>query len=259
MTVGVTAGWVEDDGSVVPYPLKFPDASRVVPPRRRAGLLEGAPTTAIPTASSRTGASGLASSRATAAEHREFMSWLPGRAPRASAAGPGHPQDFLGRAVDERSCRPATCCRRRRSCAAAAAGIRIVVVPRRDALGARRRDSRSWTRRASWPSTTATSSAAARAWLGSTAGGRAWRAATPRCARGGGVNICLANEYFPPHAAGRRRVEHRGRLAQALARHGERVVVVTPNYGAPAARGARRVPRPPLPFPVKRPAGRAVS
>ncbi|MBF8287141.1 MAG: hypothetical protein HW381_249 [Candidatus Rokubacteria bacterium] len=71
------------------------------------------------------------------------------------------------------------------------------------------------------------------------------------------MNICLANEYFPPHAPGGAEWSTEA-LARALARHGERVVVVTPNYGAPALeeRDGFRVRR--FPFPVKRPAGRAV-
>ena len=71
------------------------------------------------------------------------------------------------------------------------------------------------------------------------------------------MNICLANEYFPPHAPGGAEWSTEA-LARALARHGERVVVVTPNYGAPVLeeRDGFRVRR--FPFPVKRPAGRAV-
>lgn len=71
------------------------------------------------------------------------------------------------------------------------------------------------------------------------------------------MNICLANEYFPPHAPGGAEWSTEA-LARALARHGERVVVVTPNYGAPALeeRDGFRARR--FPFPVKRPAGRAV-
>src|SRR5262249_44054742 len=40
LTVGVTAGWVEDDGSITPYPRKFPEASRVVRLGAERGLLE---------------------------------------------------------------------------------------------------------------------------------------------------------------------------------------------------------------------------
>ena len=71
------------------------------------------------------------------------------------------------------------------------------------------------------------------------------------------MNICLANEYFPPHAPGGAEWSTAA-LAQALARRGERVVVATPNYGAPAVeeRDGFRVRR--FPFPLKRPPGRAV-
>jgi glycosyltransferase involved in cell wall biosynthesis len=71
------------------------------------------------------------------------------------------------------------------------------------------------------------------------------------------VNICLANEYFPPHAPGGAEWSTEA-LAQALARRGERVVVVTPNYGAAALeeRDGFRVRR--FAFPFKRPPGRAV-
>ncbi len=40
MTVAVTAGWVEADGSVVPFPRKFPDAAAAVRGGARRGLLE---------------------------------------------------------------------------------------------------------------------------------------------------------------------------------------------------------------------------
>lgn len=40
MTVGITAGWVERDGRVVPFPVKFPDAASVISEGARRGLLE---------------------------------------------------------------------------------------------------------------------------------------------------------------------------------------------------------------------------
>jgi len=40
MTVGITAGWVEYDGEVVPFPRKFPDAAGVVREGARRGQLE---------------------------------------------------------------------------------------------------------------------------------------------------------------------------------------------------------------------------
>ncbi|MBI3105854.1 MAG: glycosyltransferase family 4 protein [Candidatus Rokubacteria bacterium] len=69
------------------------------------------------------------------------------------------------------------------------------------------------------------------------------------------MNVCLANEYFPPHAPGGAEWSTEA-LARALARRGLRVVVVTPNYGAPAVeeRDGVRVRR--FPFPLKREPGR---
>lgn len=40
MTVAVTAGWVERDARVVPFPRKFPDAARVLREGARRGLVE---------------------------------------------------------------------------------------------------------------------------------------------------------------------------------------------------------------------------
>jgi len=67
--------------------------------------------------------------------------------------------------------------------------------------------------------------------------------------------IGLANEYFPPHAPGGAEWSTEA-LAGALARRGERVVVLTPNYGAPSDEGRDgfRVRR--FPFPVRLPPGR---
>jgi glycosyltransferase involved in cell wall biosynthesis len=71
------------------------------------------------------------------------------------------------------------------------------------------------------------------------------------------VKICLATEYFPPHAPGGAEWSTDA-LARALAGRGELVVVVTPNYGA-ASREERdgfTVVR--IAFPIKRPPGRHV-
>ncbi len=70
------------------------------------------------------------------------------------------------------------------------------------------------------------------------------------------TTICLATEYFPPHAPGGAEWSTDA-LASELARRGRRVLVVTPNYGA-ASREERdgfTVIR--FPFPVKRAPGRA--
>ena len=71
------------------------------------------------------------------------------------------------------------------------------------------------------------------------------------------MKVCLANEYFPPHAPGGAEWSTQA-LAQALVARGVGVVVATPNYGAPALeeRDGYRVRR--LPFPYKRPPGRTV-
>lgn len=69
--------------------------------------------------------------------------------------------------------------------------------------------------------------------------------------------ICLANEYFPPHAPGGAEWSTQA-LARALAQRGVRVVMVSPNYGAAPREECDgfRVRR--FPFPLKRPPGRAV-
>jgi peptidoglycan/xylan/chitin deacetylase (PgdA/CDA1 family) len=40
MTAGVTAGWVEDDGQVTPFPQKFPEAARMIRQGAERGLVE---------------------------------------------------------------------------------------------------------------------------------------------------------------------------------------------------------------------------
>jgi glycosyltransferase involved in cell wall biosynthesis len=67
------------------------------------------------------------------------------------------------------------------------------------------------------------------------------------------VIVCLANEYFPPHAPGGAEWSTEA-LARELARRAE-VVVVTPNYGAPAReqRDGFRICRFPM---FRRPPGR---
>lgn len=70
------------------------------------------------------------------------------------------------------------------------------------------------------------------------------------------MRICLVSEYFPPHAPGGAEWSTDA-LARALAGRGHRVLVVTPNYGAPRReeRDGFAVYR--FPFPAKRPPGRA--
>jgi glycosyltransferase involved in cell wall biosynthesis len=71
------------------------------------------------------------------------------------------------------------------------------------------------------------------------------------------MKICLATEYFPPHAPGGAEWSTEA-LARGLASRGERVVVITPNYGAPPReeRDGFAVAR--IAFPIKRPPGRHV-
>jgi glycosyltransferase involved in cell wall biosynthesis len=71
------------------------------------------------------------------------------------------------------------------------------------------------------------------------------------------MRVCLANEYFPPHAPGGAEWSTEA-LARALAARGVDVTIATPNYGAPAheERDGFRIRR--LPFPIKRPPGRAL-
>ena len=71
------------------------------------------------------------------------------------------------------------------------------------------------------------------------------------------MTICLLNEYFPPFAPGGGEWSVEA-LARALAARGHRVVVITPNYGAPAIeeRDGFLIRR--FPFPIKRPPGRTI-
>ena len=69
--------------------------------------------------------------------------------------------------------------------------------------------------------------------------------------------IGLANEYFPPHAPGGAEWSTRA-LALALASRGHEVIVITPNYGAPATEEFDGVRVRRFPFFLKRPPGRSV-
>jgi peptidoglycan/xylan/chitin deacetylase (PgdA/CDA1 family) len=89
MTVAVTAGWVERDGAIVPFPRKFPDAARVLREGADRGLLEVANhgyTHCVVK-------DGLFRPRLFSGNrmyHREFYDWLPERTHR----------EHLGRAQD---------------------------------------------------------------------------------------------------------------------------------------------------------------
>ena len=69
------------------------------------------------------------------------------------------------------------------------------------------------------------------------------------------MTVCLLTEYFPPHAPGGAEWSTEA-LARALVERGHRVLVITPNFGAPRweQRDGFTVLR--FPFPVKRPPGR---
>lgn len=64
------------------------------------------------------------------------------------------------------------------------------------------------------------------------------------------MNICFATEYYPPFAPGGAEWSTAA-LAEAMGRHGHRVVVVTPNYGAAPVEETGNVSVRRIPFPVK--------
>jgi hypothetical protein len=99
MTVAVTAGWVEGDGSVVPFPRKFPDAAAAIRHGVERGLLEvanhGYTHCVLERRSFRPR---LFSGNRTA--HREFHGWLPPETHREHIArAQGILQEFLGAPV----------------------------------------------------------------------------------------------------------------------------------------------------------------
>jgi peptidoglycan/xylan/chitin deacetylase (PgdA/CDA1 family) len=125
MTVGVTAGWVEDDGRVVPFPLKFPEAAAVIRRGVAGGLLEVANhgwTHCVL-------ADGLFRPRLFRGNrpyHREFHEWLPEPVHREHIArAQGVLQDFLGSAVVT-FVPPGNVFSKATLAAAAAAGLRYV-------------------------------------------------------------------------------------------------------------------------------------
>jgi glycosyltransferase involved in cell wall biosynthesis len=69
------------------------------------------------------------------------------------------------------------------------------------------------------------------------------------------VRICLVNEYFPPFTPGGAELSLDA-LARALAARGHRVVVVTPNWGAPRREERDGVLVERVAFPVRLPPGR---
>jgi hypothetical protein len=131
MTVGITAGWVEGDGTVTPYPRKFPAASRVVRQGVERGLLEVANHgyTHCVLAGGRFRPRLFSGNRA---DHREFYDWLPTAVHREHLRrAQAVLQEFLGRAV-ETFVPPGNVLSRKTLDAAPEVGIRFV-----SCLGAR--------------------------------------------------------------------------------------------------------------------------
>jgi hypothetical protein len=125
LTVAITAGWVEDDGSIVPYPVKFPDASRVIREGVERGLLEGANhgyTHCVLDG----GAFRPRWFSGNRSAHREFYDWLPARVHREHLKrAQGILEEFLGRPV-ETLVPPGNVLSRKTLVAAAEVGIRTV-------------------------------------------------------------------------------------------------------------------------------------
>ena len=125
LTVAITAGWVEDGGSITPYPAKFPAASRVVRQGVDRGLLEVANHgyTHCVLANNRFLPRLFSGNRA---EHREFYDWLPEPVHREHLRrAQGILQDFLGSAV-ETLVPPGNVLSRKTLAAATEVGLRIV-------------------------------------------------------------------------------------------------------------------------------------
>jgi peptidoglycan/xylan/chitin deacetylase (PgdA/CDA1 family) len=125
MTVGVTAGWVEADGSVTPYPKKFREAGRLVREGVERGLLEVANHgyTHCVLQDGRFRPRWFSGNRA---DHREFYDWLPeGVHQEHLRRAQDILQGFLGRAVVT-LVPPGNVLSRKTLAAAAKAGIRYV-------------------------------------------------------------------------------------------------------------------------------------
>lgn len=125
MTVGVTAGWVEADGRIVPFPRKFPDAAAAVRSGAERGLLEVANHgyTHCVLEGGRYRPRLFSGNRR---EHREFHDWLPAEVHREHVTrAQGILQDFLGAPVLT-FVPPGNVFSRATLAAAAAAGLRYV-------------------------------------------------------------------------------------------------------------------------------------
>jgi peptidoglycan/xylan/chitin deacetylase (PgdA/CDA1 family) len=99
MTVGVTAGWVETDGRIVPFPRKFPDAAAAVRSGVERGLLEVANHGYTHCVLER-GRYRPRLFSGNRREHREFHDWLPAEVHREHVTrAQGILQEFLGAPV----------------------------------------------------------------------------------------------------------------------------------------------------------------
>jgi peptidoglycan/xylan/chitin deacetylase (PgdA/CDA1 family) len=125
MSVGVTAGWVESDGRVVPFPAKFPDVAALIRCGVDRGLLEVANHgyTHCVLEDHRFRPRLFSGNRA---EHREFHAWLPAAVHRDHVErAQGILQGFLGSPVVT-FVPPGNVFTRDTLIAAAAAGLRYV-------------------------------------------------------------------------------------------------------------------------------------
>jgi hypothetical protein len=125
MTVGVTAGWVETDGRIVPFPRKFPDAAAAIRRGVDRGLLEVANHgyTHCVLENGRFRPRLFSGNRP---EHREFHDWLPADVHREHVTrAQGILQDFL-RSPVLTFVPPGNVFSRATLAAAAAAGLRYV-------------------------------------------------------------------------------------------------------------------------------------
>jgi hypothetical protein len=125
LTIAVTAGWVEDDGSITPYPSKFPAASRVLRQGVERGLVEIA-NHGYTHCVLRDGRFRPRLFSGNRTDHREFYDWLPESLHREHIRrAQGILQDFIGRPV-ETLVPPGNVLSRKTLAAAAEAGLRVV-------------------------------------------------------------------------------------------------------------------------------------
>ena len=99
MTVGITAGWVEDDATVTPFPRKFPAAAAIIRAAAARGVLEVANHGYTHCVLD----NGMFRPRLFHGNrpfHREFYDWLPEAVHREHVTrAQGILQDYLGEAV----------------------------------------------------------------------------------------------------------------------------------------------------------------